>query len=206
MEGAPQRGRIDIAVVGASAGGVEALRLLVAALPVGLGCPVVIVLHLASHGTSVLAHILELAGQLETSTICDGDALSDGHLFVAPPDYHVLVERGRLRLSDGPRENWLRPAVNPTMRSAARVYGPGVVGIVLSGTRDDGTAGLAAIRAGGGRTLVQDLDEAMYSGMPASALAAGTVDEVLRVTGIARWLAAAAGAPRPGDPAGARSR
>jgi len=178
-------------VVGASAGGVEALKALAAGLPADLGCPVVVVLHLSSTGTSVLPAILERAGALPASAARDGDDLHPGHLHVAPPDCHVLVTPGGLRLSGGPRENGVRPAVDPTMRSAAESYGDTAVGIVLSGTRDDGTAGLAAIKANGGRALVQDPVEALHAGMPRSAMAHVSLDAVLPVADIARWLAAA---------------
>lgn len=186
---------VGLAVVGASAGGVEALKVFAAGLPADLNCPVVVVLHVSSKSTSVLPQILERAGVLPASAAADGDVARDGHLYVAPPDSHVLVAGGVLRLSGGPRENGHRPAVDPTMRSAAEDYDGRTVGIVLSGTRDDGTAGLAAIKAHGGRVVVQDPDEALYPGMPANALAHVTVDAVLPVAGIARWLADAA---RPG--------
>jgi two-component system chemotaxis response regulator CheB len=204
--GVNQTGPIGLAVVGASAGGVEALKALAAGLPADLGCPVVVVLHLPSTGTSVLPAILERAGALPASAARDGDELKSGHFYVAPPDCHVLVTPEGLRLSGGPRENGVRPAVDPTMRSAAEFYDGSTVGIVLSGTRDDGAAGLAAIKARGGRALVQDPAEALYDGMPRSAMARVSLDAVLPVAAIARWLAAAArgappdDAPTPADP------
>lgn len=184
---------VGLAVVGASAGGVEALEAFAGGLPVGLGCPVVVVLHVSSTSTSALPAILERAGALPAAAAGDGDELRPGHLYVAPPNCHVLVTRGGLRLSDGPRENGHRPAVDPTMRSAAQTFDGRTVGIVLSGTRDDGTAGLAAIKANGGRALVQDPAEALYGGMPESAMTHLAVDGVLPVAGLARWLARAAG-------------
>ncbi len=200
-DGVHQTGPIGLTVVGASAGGVEALKALAAGLPADLGCPVVVVLHIPPTGTSVLPAILERAGALPASAARDGDELKSGHLYVAPPDCHVLVSPGGLRLSDGPRENGVRPAVDTTMRSAAGSYDGRTVGIVLSGTRDDGTAGLAAIKASGGRALVQDPVEALYDGMPRSAMAHVSLDAVLPVAGIARWLAAAArGAPTEESP------
>ncbi len=189
--------QVGLAVVGASAGGVEALKTFAAGLPSDLGCPVVVVLHVSSTGTSVLPQILERAGTLPASAAQDGDELRAGHLYVAPPDCHVLVTPGSIRLSGGPRENGHRPAVDPTMRSAAQAYDGRTVGIVLSGTRDDGTAGLASIKARGGRVLVQDPAEALYPGMPSSALAHLSVDAVLPVAGIARWLGDAAAGRDP---------
>lgn len=198
---APQKDPVGLAVVGASAGGVEALKAFAAGLPADLGCPVVVVLHLSSTGTSVLPAILERAGALPALAARDGDELRPGHLYVAPPSCHILSTPGGLRLSGGPRENGVRPAVDPTMRSAAESYDRSAVGIVLSGTRDDGTAGLAAIKAGGGRALVQDPVEALHPGMPRSAMAHVSLDAVLPVAGIARWLAAAArGDAQPAEP------
>jgi len=183
---------VGLAVVGASAGGVEALKAFAAGLPADLGCPVVVVLHLSSTGTSVLPAILERVGELPASAARDGDELHPGHLYIAPPDCHILVTPGALRLSGGPRENGVRPAVDPTMRSAAQSYAARAVGMVLSGTRDVGTAGLAAIKASGGRALVQDPAEALHPGMPKSAMAHVSLDGVLPVADLARWLAAAA--------------
>lgn len=192
---------VGLAVVGASAGGVEALKAFAAGLPADLGCPVVVVLHVASTGTSVMPQILERAGVLPAAAASEGAVLRPGHLYVAPPDSHVLITPAGLRLSSGPRVNGHRPAIDPTMHSAALTYGARAVGIVLSGTRDDGTAGLAAIKANGGRTLVQNPDEALYADMPRSAIAHTPVDAVMPVAGIARWLVKAAG----GAPEDARS-
>lgn len=185
----PGSSAVGLAVVGASAGGVEALKIFAASLPADLRCPVVIVLHVSATSRSVLPHILDRAGILPATAVREGDALRPGHLYVAPPDCHVLVTGTGLHLSGGPRENGHRPAVDPTMRSAAQAYHARTVGIVLSGTRDDGTAGLAAIQARGGRVLVQDPNEALYAGMPQNALAHLVVDAVLPVAEIAWWLA-----------------
>lgn len=192
---------VGLAVVGASAGGVEALKAFAAALPAGLACPVVVVLHVSSSGTSVLPAILDRTGTLPALPAADGQVLQAGCLYVAPPGCHVLVTAEGLRLSSGPRENGHRPAVDPAMRTAAQVHGSRTVGIVLSGTRDDGTAGVAAIKAAGGRVLVQDPREALYPGMPESALAHVAADAVLPVVELAGWLAeAAGGTPIQEDP------
>jgi two-component system, chemotaxis family, protein-glutamate methylesterase/glutaminase len=196
---APAAPPLKLAVVGASAGGVEALRALAAALPADLACAVVVVLHIASSGTSVLAQILDRAGPLPATTAAAGDALEPGHIYVAPPDCHVLVDAGALALSGGPRENGHRPAIDPAMRSAAAAYGAACCGVVLSGTRDDGSAGLAAIKRAGGAALVQDPAEALYGAMPSGAIANVAVDVVARVVDLAAWLAHAAGG-RPAAP------
>jgi two-component system chemotaxis response regulator CheB len=160
----------DIVVVGASAGGVEALRSLVGSLPPDLPAPVVVVLHIAKHAPSALPAILDRAGPLPAVAAKQGGPLVNGVIYVAPSDRHVLVDDGQLRLSLGPTENGHRPAIDPLFRSAAAGYGPRAVGLVLSGTRDDGTAGLAAIADRGGLALVQEPGDALYPAMPTSAL------------------------------------
>jgi two-component system chemotaxis response regulator CheB len=157
-------------VVGASAGGVEALRAFVSGLPVELPAPVVVVLHIPRSAPSALPAILTRAGPLTATSAQHGAALRAGVIYTAPADHHVLVVEGRVHLSVGPAENGHRPAIDPLFRSAAVAYGPQAVGVVLSGTRDDGTAGLAAIAACGGTALVQDPGDALFAAMPASAL------------------------------------
>jgi two-component system chemotaxis response regulator CheB len=190
---------VGLAVVGASAGGVEALTAFAGRLPADLECPVVVVLHVSSTSTSALPSILGRAGVLPSLAAADGDELRPGHRYVAPPDCHVMVTPAGLRLSRGPRENGHRPALDPTMRSAAQTFDGRTVGIVLSGTQDDGTAGLAAIKAHGGRALVQDPEEALYPGMPQSAMANLPLDGVLPVAELARWLTRAAGGAERGE-------
>ncbi|MCE0763843.1 chemotaxis protein CheB [Pseudonocardia kujensis] len=160
----------DLVVIGASAGGVEALRALVAALPLGLRAAVVVVLHIPSDAPSALAAILGRAGPLPAVTARHGMRLEPGHIYAAPADHHVLVADGHLHLSRGPRENGHRPSIDPLFRSAAVDFGPHAIGIVLSGNRDDGTAGLAVLARHGGAALVQEPAEALYTGMPQSAL------------------------------------
>ena len=183
-DGAP-----DVVIgLGASAGGVEALTGVVRELPTGLEAAVLVVLHISPAGTSVLAQILDRAGPLPAVEATDGAVLQRGTIHVAPPDRHLHVEDGVIRLSSGPRENGHRPAIDPTFRSVA-AYGSNGIGVILSGTRDDGTQGLARIKAAGGTALVQDPDEALFDPMILSALARVDVDATLPTAQLGRRLA-----------------
>jgi two-component system, chemotaxis family, protein-glutamate methylesterase/glutaminase len=179
----------DLVVIGASAGGLEVLRRVVSELPGDLNASVCVVLHIAPGSPSALAPILDRSGPLPCRQAADGDPLRSGRLLVAPPDRHLVVEDGRVRLTLGPRVNGHRPAVNQLFRSAARAGGRRVIGVVLSGTQDDGAAGLALIKACGGATIVQDPRGAMYPGMPANALAQVAVDAVAPLPLIAGTIA-----------------
>lgn len=148
--------RRDLIVIGASAGGVETLRLVVAELSPKLPAAICIVLHISPESPSALASILQRAGQLPCRPARDGDPLREGQILVAPPDHHMVIEDRRVRLTVGPRENGHRPAVDVLFRSAGAVGDGRVIGVVLSGTRDDGTAGLAVIKSNGGAAIVQD--------------------------------------------------
>ena len=174
----------DVIVIGASAGGVQALSHLVSDLPADFPAAVLIVLHLARFGTSAMPAILGRAGVLPTGHPQDGEKLLAGRIYIAPPDHHMLLEDGHIRLSRAPTENGHRPAIDVLFRSAAYAYRNRVVGVVLTGNLDDGTAGLAEIKSCGGIAIVQDPEDADYSGMPSSALAHVEVDHVLALSAI----------------------
>jgi two-component system, chemotaxis family, protein-glutamate methylesterase/glutaminase len=191
----PSAPGVQVVVVGASAGGVEALTELVSKLPADGPLAFLVVLHLPPHGRSMLADILGRHSAVAVRVARDGDRLEPGTIYVAPSDHHLLVESpDTLRVESSPLENGHRPAIDPTMRSAADVFGSAAAGVVLSGTLDDGTSGLRSIKERGGMAVVQDPAEARYSGMPRSALENVAVDAVLPVAQIAAWLVAAASA------------
>ncbi len=166
----------DLIVVGTSAGGLEALRGLVCGLPADLPAAVCIVQHLPADGPGLLPALLSRSGPLPTMAGKDGLPLENGMIYVAPPGHHLLLEQGRLRLSQGPKENHHRPSVDVLFRSAAVASGPRVIGVILTGQLDDGTAGLLAVKQCGGIAVVQDPHDALYPSMPQSALQHVAVD------------------------------
>jgi two-component system, chemotaxis family, protein-glutamate methylesterase/glutaminase len=177
----------NIVVIGASAGGVSALQQLAADLPPQFPAVVLIVLHIGAN-RSQLPALLEAAGPNSAAHASDGETIRTGHLAVAPPDCHLLLEKGVLRLTRGPKENFARPAIDPLFRSAALTYGPRVIGVILTGGLDDGTAGLQAIKASGGLAVVQDPDTAFARDMPDSALKYVEVDHCVPLNSLANTL------------------
>jgi two-component system, chemotaxis family, protein-glutamate methylesterase/glutaminase len=193
----------DIVVVGASAGGVEALLRLARALPADFSAPILVVLHIPATSSSVLPSILDRAGALPAVHAEDEMTIAGGHLYVAPPDRHMRIDGDRIRLDPGPRENGHRPAIDPLFRSAAESYGSRAAAVVLSGTLDDGTVGLHVVKEAGGATLVQDPKDALYPAMPANAIAYARPDYVLPVEELVDILTRLTGtaAGRPGKEA-----
>lgn len=185
----------DIVVIGASAGGVEAVRRVVAGLPADLPAAVFVVVHVMAGATSYLPSILERAGPLRARHPQPGERAAHGTIYVAPPDHHMLLEDERILLVRGPRENRARPAINPLFRSAAVSAGPRVVGVVLTGLLDDGAAGLWAVKQRGGVAIVQQPRDALFPEMPQTALESVEVDHCLPLTKIPAVIAGLAIAP-----------
>lgn len=173
----------------ASAGGVEALTAVLATLPAETPAVILVVLHVAPVVPSVFPAIIARHSQLPARHPDDGELLTAGTVYVAPPDHHLLVSAdGRAVVQQGPRENGHRPAADPLFRSVAAVYGRRAVGVVLSGALDDGAAGLAAIKQAGGFAVVQDPDEAAFPSMPRAAIAVAHPDRVASVHDIGAVL------------------
>jgi two-component system chemotaxis response regulator CheB len=187
----------DIVVIGASAGGMEALQKLVAPLPPDLPASLFIVWHLSPGTRSILPSVLSKAGKLPAAMPSDGDRIERGRIYVAPNDHHMLLESGYIRVARGPKENRFRPAVDPLFRSAAYVYGTRVIGAVLTGALDDGTAGLWTIKMRGGTTLVQEPAEALIRSMPLSALDNVAVDHRVPVAEMGDLIARLVREPAP---------
>src|ERR1022692_2462497 len=160
----------DIIVIGASAGGGAAFPKLVGTLPKDLPASVFIVLHIGAEGPDLLPQIIKRVASLPVAHGVDGEKIRQGHVYVAPPDRHLQVDGARIRLSRGPRENFHRPSIDTLFRTAPESYGPRVTGVVLTGSLDDGTAGLHAVKSHGGIAIVQDPKDALVPAMPQSAL------------------------------------
>jgi two-component system chemotaxis response regulator CheB len=180
-----------VIVIGASAGGVGALMRLVAGWSEPLPVPTLIVLHVGAH-PSRLPNLLAHRCSLDVAHAEHGEVLKAGTIRVAPPDHHLMIADHTLVLSSGPKENFARPAIDPLFRSAALSYGPGAIGVVLTGLLDDGTAGLQAIKARGGIAVVQDPRDAAEPSMPASALRHGDIDHCLALQDLPALLASLA--------------
>ncbi len=178
----------DMIVAGFSAGGVDAMVRLVAGLPADLPAAVLVVHHFPATSVSALPAILRRSGALPALHAAHNQWIEPGRIYVAPPGRHMLVAGERIQLTLGPTENGHRPAIDPLFRTAARTYGPRVIGVLLSGSLDDGTVGLMAVKQHGGITVVQDPEEALYAGMPESAIQRVEVDYVLPVEEIAELL------------------
>jgi two-component system chemotaxis response regulator CheB len=189
----------NIIVLGASTGGVEALSTVASHLSPDLPAAVFVVVHIPPQATSVLPLILERSGPLPARHAIDGEPIEPGRIYVAPPDFHLLVDQGTVRVMRGPKENRSRPAIDPLFRSAALAHGPRVIGVICTGALNDGTAGLLAIKRRGGIAVVQDPTDAFFPSMPASALEYVSTDYCLPLAHIGSTLNRLAREPAPAD-------
>ncbi|MFA9431620.1 chemotaxis protein CheB [Egicoccus sp. AB-alg2] len=178
----------DLVVIGASAGGIEALTQLVGELPADLEAAVFVVVHTPANARSELPRLLARAGPLPAAHVADAEPVECGRIRVAPPGLHLLVKPGFVRLVQGPPEHGFRPAIDPLFRSAASAYGPRTVAVALSGVLDDGSAGAREVEAAGGRVLVQDVEEATFPDLPANVADACTSAESLTIAELARRI------------------
>jgi two-component system chemotaxis response regulator CheB len=176
-------------VIGASAGGYKVVVDTVSQLPADLSVPVFVVIHISAKHPSYLPEILTKAGYLQAINPQDGSVIEPGYIYVAPPDHHLLIDDSRVAVKKGPKENGFRPSIDALFRSAAYSYGPGAIGVVLSGALNDGTSGLWSIKRLGGIAIVQDPEEAEYPSMPRSALEYIEADYKVRAREIAPLLA-----------------
>jgi two-component system chemotaxis response regulator CheB len=190
---------IELFVIGASAGGIEALRKIVAGLGSDLPAAVCIVVHIAPQSPGLLPDVLNTRSRVRAVNARDGQAIAPGRIYVGPPDHHLVVDKQyRLRHGRGPKENRFRPAVDPLFRSAALVYGERAAGIVLSGGLNDGAAGLVAIKRCGGIGIVQEPEDALSPSMPIAAMRAAEVDHRLPAADMAALMIKLANTPRGG--------
>ncbi|MGA0557966.1 chemotaxis protein CheB [Larkinella sp. VNQ87] len=178
----------DIIVIGASAGGVYALKELVASFPEDFNASIFVVQHVSPHAPSLLPDILTHAGPLPARHPEDGELVEPGTIYVAPPDHHMLIEYDQIIVKKGPKENRFRPSIDALFRSAAYRYGSRVIGVVLTGLLDDGTSGLWTVNRLGGLSIVQQPEDAMYDSMPRSVLEYVDVDYKVPVADMANLL------------------
>jgi len=177
-----------IVVIGASAGGFEAIKTIIRNLPPDFQPPIFIVWHMSPDVNGIMPHVLNKENTIYAAHALAGEIIKPNRIYVAPPDHHLLIEDSTLRLTHGPKENHFRPAVDPMFRSASYTYGNRVIGIVLSGGLDDGTAGLWRIKHGGGVAIVQDPHNAEVPSMPENALREVAVDYCVPVDEMADLL------------------
>lgn len=178
----------NIVVIGASAGGVQAIKKLAAGLPADLPAAIFIATHLPNFGKSIIPEIIDQAGELPARHAVNDEPIKLGCIYVASPGHHLMVEKSHVRVTSGPTENGFRPAIDVLFRSAARTHGRRVIGVVLTGLLDDGTAGLLAVKRYGGIAIVQDPEDAMHPDMPRSALTYAEPDYCLPLDEIAPAL------------------
>jgi len=175
-------GNQRIIVIGASAGGFEALKTIVKGLPPDFDASIFIVWHISPNAPSILPQVLNKFNTIYAAQAYNGEEIKPNRIYVAPPDHHMLVEDGKIRITHGPKENRFRPAVDPLFRSAAYAYGNRVIGVILSGALDDGTAGLWTVKHYGGIAIVQNPMDAEVPSMPENAMRVVNIDHSIGVS------------------------
>lgn len=188
-------GKGKVIVVGASAGGMEAFLQLASGLDPALPAAICFVLHISGQAPTMFAKNLSRKSPFPAVFAREGDLLNSGRIYLAPPDRHMVISYGKLRLIRSARENWTRPAIDPLFRSAAAHFGNRAIGVLLTGLLDDGTDGLRAIKRCGGATIVQDPAEASFPDMPQNALNRGSADYVSSLAEMPQLLRQLAEAP-----------
>lgn len=188
-----QRRHCDVVLIGGSTGSLEVLLQVLPALKPPLSFALVIILHRKNSTDSTLANLLSLKTTIAFTEVDDKDPVRAGAIYLAPADYHLLIEQDRtFSLDDSEKVNYSRPSIDVTFESAADVYGPSLVGVLLSGANADGTAGLKAIKKVGGTAVVQQPDTALVAFMPQQAILNAPIDHVLNVEQLATYLNALA--------------
>lgn len=190
----------DIVVIGSSAGGIKSLVEMLRVMPHDFPAPIFLVQHIAPHTQSVLPDVINMVCPLEAVHPENGDEIKPGKIYIAPPDHHLLLEEGKVLVTKGPKENKFRPSVDALFRSAAYVYGPRTIGVVLSGYLDDGTSGLWSVKRLGGLAVVQDPEDAPFPDMPANVLQFVEVDHVVPMREMASLLVRLTGEQAPAKP------
>jgi two-component system, chemotaxis family, protein-glutamate methylesterase/glutaminase len=190
--------QFDVVAIGASAGGVEALHILVEALPVDFPAAVLVVQHMDPRHRSMLAGLLARRSRLRVKQATNGEAVERGTVYIAQPDAHLLVREGRLVLADTERVHFSRPSIDLLFESVADAYGDRAISVILSGSGVDGADGTRAIKAKGGTTIAQSPASAAHGGMPQAARATGCVDVTLPLEEIGPAIVNLV-APAPGD-------
>ena len=168
-----------VVVIGGSQGAIDALLKIVPDIPADIAAAILVVIHIPTEATSYLPNMLTRAGNVRVAHAVDREPLRAGEIYVAPPNYHLTVEDGEIRVLKGPRENRHRPAVDPLFRTAARSFGRATIAVLLSGNLDDGSAGVLAVRGRGGVAIVQDPADAQIGEMPKCALEYAGADYIL---------------------------
>ena len=190
----------DIVVIGSSAGGIKALLEFVSHLPADFEAAIFIVQHIAPHTESILPEIITSRSALEAKHPEDGERIQKGTIYIAPPDHHILLEGDKISITKGPKENRFRPSIDALFRSAAYVYGPRVIGVVLSGYLDDGTSGLWSVQRLGGTAIVQEPKDAAFPDMPTNALEFVKADYTVPIAELAALLVSLTAEPAPEPP------